>query len=266
MPVPPSILISPKDYLRRAARRSPGEPDFSFVFSDFVTADLATHAAVIPTTLAEAHILQARRQEGGTVPALFPDAATIARCDDKLRCNEILIAAGFGAHIPPLGRPAEGQPFVLKARHGEFGNGSYLIPDAAATERMAGLIAAPDHFCQSYVAADREYACHFLLQDGQLRYHMEVEYQMQPAPYIRSAENRGMTRQFGTPSRFRDLFLGMLAALGFTEGTCCIDYKIAEGRPMLLEATPRFGGSLSNCLKPYALAYLTALNGAAMPA
>lgn len=252
----PSILISPKDYLRRAARR---HPSFRFICADFATADLETPAAVIPTTLAETHLLLARRQAGARIRALLPDAATIARCDDKLRCNEILIAAGFGAHVPPLGRPAEGQPFVLKARHGEFGHGSHLVSDAATAGRLAGLIAAPDHFCQSYVVADREYACHFLLQGGQLQYHMEVEYQMQPAPYIRSAENRGMTVQFGTQSPFRDLFLGMLAALGFNDGTCCLDYKIAAGRPMVMEVNPRFGGSLSNCLQPYVHAYLAAL-------
>lgn len=35
----------------------------------------------------------------------------------------------------------------------------------------------------------------------------------------------------------------LLDTLGF-EGLCCINYKLNNGRPLLLEINPRFGGSL----------------------
>jgi predicted ATP-grasp superfamily ATP-dependent carboligase len=40
------------------------------------------------------------------------------------------------------------------------------------------------------------------------------------------------------------LFTSMLNAIGF-EGLCCIDYKVFDNRPFVLEINPRMGGSLS---------------------
>ena len=50
----------------------------------------------------------------------------------------------------------------------------------------------------------------------------------------------------------------ILDALAY-EGTCCFNYKLEGGRPMLLELNPRFGGSLVGDVTGYLQAHLAAL-------
>lgn len=54
------------------------------------------------------------------------------------------------------------------------------------------------------------------------------------------------------------VFSRMLRALDYT-GTCCIDYKIENGSPKLLEINPRYGASLSGDINRYLAAYLSSL-------
>ena len=44
-------------------------------------------------------------------------------------------------------------------------------------------------------------------------------------------------------------------------GTCCINYKLADGVPMLFEINPRFGATLCADINPYLDAYLASLAG-----
>ncbi len=57
---------------------------------------------------------------------------------------------------------------------------------------------------------------------------------------------------------FLDVFADILQIAGFTDGTCCVDYKVVDGIPKIFEVNPRFGWSLlydlGNYLRAYAIA------------
>jgi predicted ATP-grasp superfamily ATP-dependent carboligase len=40
------------------------------------------------------------------------------------------------------------------------------------------------------------------------------------------------------------LFSAVLTSIGF-QGLCCVNYKLVDHRPFILEINPRFGGSLT---------------------
>lgn len=50
---------------------------------------------------------------------------------------------------------------------------------------------------------------------------------------------------------YLDLFAEILRTIQF-EGLCCVNYKVAQGQPYLLEINPRFGGSLA----PYFFSFI----------
>lgn len=54
------------------------------------------------------------------------------------------------------------------------------------------------------------------------------------------------------------LFNRILRALDY-EGTCCFNYKFADGIPMILEINPRFGASIVLDIDTYVDAYLSAV-------
>ena len=49
-----------------------------------------------------------------------------------------------------------------------------------------------------------------------------------------------------------------LWTLGY-EGTCCFNYKLVDGAPVILELNPRFGGSLVGDVAIYVAAHLEAI-------
>ena len=66
------------------------------------------------------------------------------------------------------------------------------------------------------------------------------------------------------------LFSDMLTKLHYT-GTCCFNFKMEAGEPLIFEINPRFGGSLCRDINAYLAAYLLALErsrkeGTAVPA
>jgi predicted ATP-grasp superfamily ATP-dependent carboligase len=55
-----------------------------------------------------------------------------------------------------------------------------------------------------------------------------------------------------------DLFSQILERLSY-EGTACFDYKVVDGKPLVFEINPRYGGSLSGDVTAYLDAYVDAL-------
>lgn len=57
---------------------------------------------------------------------------------------------------------------------------------------------------------------------------------------------------------FLDVFADILQIAGFTDGTCCVDCKVVDGIPKILQVNPRFGWfllyDLGNHLRAYAIA------------
>ena len=174
-------------------------------------------------------------------PLPLPSADAIDCCDDKAALNAHLRQHGFGVFVPPeatLGR----YPYILKRRRDSFSRHAHCIAGPEDEQRHAEHIASPDYLRQVWVDGRTEYAAHILRWGGQVRHALTVGYTMAEPTTIRGRDSLG--RRFMAPTRFSALFNAMLESLRF-EGLCCVNYKIRNGRPALLEINPRAGSSVA---------------------
>lgn len=218
----------------------------------------------LPLTLVDAALLRARRSAGQRVAALLPSAAVSALCHDKFALNRALIDAGFADVVPAMPDPATASGrLILKQRQGSWGRGSRVIegrPDDAALRQVA----AGTHFLQRHIQGAKEWSTHLALHDGRIIFSRTARFDVPAVPHVKGHAQRALARQWLPQTPHLDLFARLLAAIGFAEGTCCIDYRIVQGRPRIFEINPRFGNSLCYSLRPYLEAYAKAVTGRAV--
>lgn len=238
---PLRILFSRQDGWEPMIRRGFAHTPHRLEFGELAGRDFSRHDLVVPLTVADTLLLAGQRHALAHSPLPIPDARSVHLCNDKYLLNRELAARGFGEFVPVM-PDAPVPPFVLKARVAENSERCYIIANAAEQAAHADLIASDDYFCQDLVAGTSEYATHMLVAGGRVVTELTVEYVADRDVFIKVGANF-LCRKFRRCA-FTPLFERMLAAIGF-EGLCCINYKLQDGRPMVLEINPRFGGSLS---------------------
>ena len=189
-----------------------------------------------------------------------PSLEAVALCHDKLALNRTLIAAGFGAHIPALREPGPPWPYIWKSRRNHFGLRTAVIPNAEV--EAVALAGEPGGFAQTLVLGETEYAAHILFVRGQVRYAGVCRYTLRSAQGVNGHWHAPASRTFRDGCEQLELFTAMLRAVGY-EGLACFDYKLQDGRPMVFEINPRFGGSLTMDINRFLAAYLASLAAAA---
>ncbi|WP_149764063.1 hypothetical protein [Paracoccus thiocyanatus] len=228
--------------------------------ADLRHADLSGFDAVVPLTLWDRGFLAQRQVRGETFNALFPSAAAQGNCDDKLRFNRILAGAGLGEFVPALiADPADlpaGTPIIVKRRHDEWGKLSRIV------HVQAGLSAIHDpakEFLQEYIGGTLELSAHLLLRGGRIIFARTARFEMPDVPHVKGISTGYKNLQWQKGSDHLDLFSRILAAVGFDDGTCCIDFREVEGKPKIFEINPRMGGSLTGNVGDYLRCYLAAV-------
>ena len=209
-------------------------------FGDITAAD-AGYDVVFPVSLEAAKVAAEDPVLMRHNPLPLPSVAAIELCDDKGALNHHLRSHGFSAFVPPdatLGR----FPYILKRRVDSFSRHAHRIAGPESEKHHAELIASPDYICQEWVDGRTEYAAHLLRWGGKVRHAVTIGYTMAADRTIRGRES--LDRRFVAPNRFNALFDAMLESLNF-EGLCCINYKIHNGQPALLEINPRAGFSVA---------------------
>jgi len=172
----------------------------------------------------------------------IPSVDCIDTCNDKLRFHRRMCANGFSRWLPALARPGE-FPSVLKKRIDEWGSSCHLLLEAGDEQRYADLLSDPLYFRQRYVAGEVEYAAHLLLSGGRIVDALTVEYRFGAPFHLKGTRDSPDCLRMARNGHL-GLFRAMLASIGF-EGLCCINYKMCDGRPLVLEVNPRFGASLA---------------------
>jgi carbamoylphosphate synthase large subunit len=168
---------------------------------------------------------------------------SVRLCDDKYVFNETVITAGFGLYIPKI---AQGRvltpPYILKKRFGAWGMGCHIICNHDDEEAQLDRINSPEYFCQEIIAGPIEFATHILFVDNKIVKALNIKYEFTTDTPIKGQD----TPIFHVVHRcpYLDLFERILRTIEF-EGLCCVNYKVANGQPFLLEINPRFGGSLA---------------------
>jgi len=187
---------------------------------------------------------------------LHPSTQVVSLCDDKLNLSQFLAAEGFGEFVPRLRSAGAPYPYVWKKRRGWWGmhcrivNGPQDESDLNPND--------DDWFSQELVPGEVEFATHILRVRGQIRYVSTYVHKMAAGALVNGVNDSPLHSGFMRSCIFLDLFSEMLSRLEF-EGTACIDYKVVDGRPVIFEINPRFGGSLCSDITAYLDAYVGSL-------
>ncbi len=233
---------------------------YSYRFVDFEQANIFQANCAVPITFRDyenlRHYHAAYRRK-----YIIPLSEVVDLCRDKKAFNEAIRQTAFAALIPPMLQRHDVQfPFVLKKRISEAGLDVHMIKDATDAAHYAEQIASDDYICQKYVPGAVEYATHMLMAGGKLYYHSTNEYRMGQDFIVKGDAVRPQQEAFGieADAAIIEQLAGILRAIGY-EGTCCFDYKLADGQIQLLELNPRCGSSLFREINLYLAAYHEAL-------
>lgn len=231
---------------------------FDYEFGELGAADMSRVDCIVPLDVPD---YDEARWNAGYWGRKFwsPHPDHVALCGDKLLLNRFVLDSEFAALVPPLHDDATGQfPYALKKRRDAWGRNSFVIRTIEEERMAAELIASPDYFRQAYIAGREEYAVHFLMVDNKVAYAQTVRYEMEPGGDIKGERAVPVSIVYLPAGDHLAVFARLLTRIGYC-GTCCIDYKMDNGRPMLLEINPRVGASLIPDINRYLEAYLRSL-------
>ncbi|MGV8988235.1 MAG: hypothetical protein ACOH2H_18345 [Cypionkella sp.] len=257
MTQPKRILFGQKLEWEAGLRTNADPGAFEIVMADLRFTALSGFDAIVPLELSDQECLT---YIGTGLPALLTPGPIRRLCHDKLMLNRHLIDLGFGDHIPTmrdrLPADAARHPVIIKARKAAWGNGTWLLLDTPVPDQIWTSLGKDSHFIQDYLPGRIEYASHVLMHRGVPQFCQTIEYDMGSAPAVKGTSQPPLNARWLTQTPWQDVLLRILAAIGFDEGTCCFDYRMVDGTPMLFEINPRFGGSLAAKITPYLHCYL----------
>ncbi len=235
-----SILFSNEEGAKHLIRKGFRYTRHVVEFGDFTPESIARYDLLVPLTIQDIDRLNGMRDLIHQNPIPIPTDACVRLCDDKALLNEFLIGNGFGEVIPKT----EGDckiPYILKKRVDDTGKNSHFVIDEDQERDLLSSLPINDYYRQEIIPGRFEYASHVLYFDRRIIRSLNFEYEMKGELLVKGKE--WPIEQRIIPCPFPDLFASILQAIGF-EGLCCIDYKIRNRRPYIMEINPRFGGSL----------------------
>lgn len=240
---PKKILISghPElmDSIRNGFGRLPHQIDQGPITED----SYQNYDIVVPISLTA--IDKARHfSERGKCALPIPSADAVGLCNDKYEFNRALIDAGFGQFIPQMRAPGQrlAPPYLLKKSISSWGKDCYLILNHDHELAHLDRIDDPAFFCQEFIPGATEFATHILFARNRIVKALNIKYTFATQLPIKGQSThvfRGVHR-----CQYLNLFAQILRTIQF-EGLCCVNYKVANRQPYLLEINPRFGGSLA---------------------
>jgi carbamoylphosphate synthase large subunit len=249
------ILFAPKDDWIDPVRDRLDAARFQPSFFEFHETELALFDCIVPLRLKDYASL--RRNEKALANLLIPNHMVVDITDDKPRFNTWLGDNGFDDCLPSIRAGSRVFPFIYKKRRDQAGKNSRVIYSLEEQQAFENAVDIANYFQQRYVGGRKEYTTHFLAANGLVKFDTTVEFTFQSDYFIRGIrEPENEITKIETP--FREVFCEILEALGYN-GTCCFNYKIENGRPLIFEINPRCGSSLRLDLNAYVEAYLEAL-------
>ena len=236
------ILFSKKDDWETFIRRDFRYSRHKLTFDSISLENIKKHDLIIPFAIDDILYLNEVRHliDGNPIP--IPTAESVRLCDDKYLFNKTLIENKFESLIPRMGENLK-YPYILKKRIDGWGINSHIITDKELEDKFRDEINSKEYFCQELVYGNREYATHMIFSKGMAIHSINMEYNYDTDIYIKG-KNKSLYTKI-VDCQYLDQFCSVLEVIGF-EGLCCINYKVSNNLPLLLEINPRFGGSLSS--------------------
>lgn len=210
-------------------------------FKDLETEDFSGYDLVVPLTIADLTsetITQKMRATPSILPS--PSIEAVKLFDNKHLFNEKLIGTGFGKYIPNVGE-IEGYPYILKKKKDKWGANTFLITDETLEKKHLDKINSDEFFVQEIITGRYEHAAHIVIKNGKIEKALTFKYIFDDRTGIKGKDPhiRNVDR-----NHYLKIFEEILNATGF-EGLCCVNYKVKNGIPYIIEINPRFGGSLA---------------------
>lgn len=234
------ILFSCKQDWEKRIRNGLCDTPYEIAFEDFSPRNIKNYDFIVPLTVPDLKYLNGVRNLIIDNPIPIPSMESILLCDDKYLLNKSLEANGFGHFIPKMGG-ALTYPYILKKSIDEWGKNSHIIFDKQQEQVFSDILTHPEYFTQSLIKGPYEYATHILFKNQRIVHLLNIEYKFNTETPIKGKDNPIYAMDCHCP--YSDVFAAMLTSIGFN-GLCCINYKVCDNHPFLLEINPRFGGSL----------------------
>ena len=253
-----NICFGPNDNWVGDITKAIDHASFGFQFCDLHLVNFTDFDCIVPLSVFDYDALQKNSVfNGKKFWCTAPNVVDI--CSDKLLLNRWLLGREFAELVPPLRQSTGGEfPYIVKKRRDVWGQNSFIVRNSEDERAMAATILSPEYFCQKYISGSEEFALHILMVNGEVAYARTVKHKIGRNYYVFGQNVRAKRSILVHENEHIVVFLRMLANLDYT-GTCCIDYKIDNGLPMLLEVNPRFGASLTLDINNYLEAYLRTL-------
>lgn len=236
---PKRILFTPWPPAEEPLRRSFAGTRHHLEFGPAPTGG-GDYDLVVPLTV---EALVAAAQDGVLCrrnPLRIPEPRVVELCHDKAALNARLRELGFASHVPAPTRLGE-FPYILKLRRDDGGKNSFRIDGPADEIEHRAKLDSPDYFAQQLVLGKMEFTTHLLHARGGTRRALTISFRMPTDRGVRGRDPVALHRRVRTHDT--RLFAAILDAIGF-EGLCCVNYKLVDGRPQLLEINPRAGLTL----------------------
>jgi hypothetical protein len=235
------ILFSRKEGWEQPIKDGFLNTPHEIAFEDFTPPNIKDYDLIVPLTLRDLKYLSKVRNLIIDNPIPIPSMESIVLCHDKYLLNQLLAANGFEPFIPKMGRPLT-YPYILKKRIDEGGRNSHVISDARQEQIFSGTLTDSEYFFQDLIKGPYEYATHILFKNQRIMHSLNIEYKFNAEMPIKGKDKPIYSMICHCP--YLDVFAAMLTCIGF-DGLCCVNYKVSDNHPFLLEINPRFGGSLS---------------------
>lgn len=207
-------------------------------FGDIRHADLSRYDIVVPLAMEDLRFLcDLPPGTNNLIP--IPTRRAVDLCDDKLEFDRHLEGRGFGHWLPRMDARLA-FPYVLKRNPDEAGKHCHIVTGPEDEQALPPECAGADYLKQEFVKGRREYASHIMFVGGRVVYALTIAYGYETDYPIKGRSGPVYMMLCGCP--WLPLFASMLAALDF-QGLCCVNYKMRDGEPVVLEINPRLGRS-----------------------
>jgi len=237
-----------KDFIKNGFQFTP----HAVTFGELSAENFEDYDLVMPLTISDLKGLNEMQNPIPHNPVPVPSTKTIQLCDDKYLFNQCLIDNGFGDFVPKMGG-TQTFPYILKKKIDEWGANTHIILDAQQELKLTEILNHPEYFTQELIAGPTEYATHVFFKNQNIVCALNIKYVFEIGTPIKGKDKAIYEKICHCP--YLDLFSSILVSIGF-EGICCINYKIYDNRPFIIEINPRFGGSLC----PYFFSFLRHIN------
>jgi predicted ATP-grasp superfamily ATP-dependent carboligase len=210
------------------------------VFDDILSCNLKEYDLIVPLTIPDLMYLNEVHELiiDNAIP--IPSKKTIELCDDKYLFNQELKNNGFGEFVPTMDNNLR-YPYILKKKIDQWGENCHIIFDVQHELNFTDIINSPNYFIQEIIPGKHEYATHILFKNQKILRSLNIMYSFDKEIPIKGKDMQNYTTIGHCP--YLDIFSDILTSLNF-EGLCCINYKVSDNRPQILEINPRCGGSL----------------------